>query len=310
MNTTTKKVCPEQCARRVATFLIAVSAILWLGLLGLSAHAHAASPEAEALQARYAQLAPRMAASPFDRPLTVDSGETAGVMHGEIHGELAHPFPVLAQRLTQPAAWCDVIVLHINVKGCAAHGDLVTVYSGRKTYEPLDRAYALRYGFRVAAQRPDYLRVELAANSGPLGTRDYALVLEATAIGERTFVALRYAFRPSTASRLATAGYLATAGSGKAGFTVVGHHRDGSPEWIGGVRGIVERNAMRNFLALDAWLDTRDAPVADRAVQRLQRMAALTGRYPGQLVEMPDAEYVVTKQREWRENVVPRLNVH
>ncbi|MCC6195492.1 MAG: hypothetical protein IT518_13595, partial [Burkholderiales bacterium] len=242
-------------------------------------------------------------ASPFHRPLAVDSGETAGVMHGQVHGVLAHPFPALARRMTQPAAWCDVIVLHINVKGCAARGDAVTVWSGRKAYESLDRAYALRYGFRVATQRPDYLRIELAADSGPLGTRDYALVLEATPIGERTFVALRYAFRPSVGSRLATAGYLATAGNGKAGFTVVGRRADGTPEWIGGVRGIVERNAMRNFLALDAWLETRDAPAGDRPRQRLQRMAALTERYPTQLVEMPAAEYVALKEREWRENV-------
>jgi hypothetical protein len=114
---------------------------------------------------------------------------------------------------------------------------------------------------------------------------------------------LRYAFRPSAGSRFATASYLATAGSGKAGFTVVGQRRDGSPEWIGGVRGIVERNAMRNFLALDAWLETCDAPAADRAFLRLQRMAALTERYATQLAEMPPDEYVATKQREWRENV-------
>jgi hypothetical protein len=264
--------------------------------------AHAASPEAAALYARYAQLEPQMAASAFARPLVVDSSDTGGRMQGEIHGELAHPFAPLAQRLTHPAAWCDVIVLHYNVKGCAAEGDFMTVYSGRKVYEPLDRAFPLRYRFHVAAQRADYLRVELAADNGPLGTRDYELVLEAMPIGERTFVSLRYAFRPSAGSRFATATYLATAGSGKAGFTVVGRRADGSPEWIGGVRGIVERNAMRNFLALDAWLDTCDAPLAERAMKRLLRMAALTAQYPAQLVEMPADEYVAIKQREWREN--------
>ena len=273
---------------------------LWLALPML---AGAASPEASGLLARYAALGPRMAASSFDRPLVVDSGETAGRMHGEIYGELAHPFAPIAQRLITPTAWCDVIVLHINVKGCAPQrdpgGDVVTVYSGRKVYEPLDRTYPLRYTFKVAAVRADYLRVELAALSGPLGTSDYELVLEATPIGERTFVALRYAFRPSTGSRLATASYLATVGSGKAGFTIVGRKSDGSPEWIGGVRGIVERNAMRNFLALDAWLATRDAPEAERPTRRLLRMATLTDRYPAQLVEMPASEYIAIKQREW-----------
>jgi hypothetical protein len=246
-----------------------------------------------------------MAASPFQRPLVVDSGEAAGLLRGEIQGELGHPFSALAQRIAYADSWCDVLVLHVNVKGCGARGNVVTVYSGRKHYEPLDRAFALRYTFRVAVQHADYVKVELAAAAGPLGTSDYALVLEAAPVGERTFVVLRYAFRPSAGSRLATAGYLATAGSGKAGFTVVGRRSDGTPEWVGGVRGIVERNAMRNFLALDAWLDTRDAPAADRALRRLQRMAALTERYPAQLVEMPAADYLATKQREWRENVAP-----
>jgi len=281
-------------------------ALAWLAALSLALPSlcHAAqSPEAATLVARHAALAPRMATSAFDRPLVVDSGETDGRMHGEIYGELAHPFAPVAQRLTAADAWCDVIVLHINVKGCAASGSAVTVYSGRKFYEPLDRTYALRYTFRVASVRPDYLRVELAADSGPLGTSDYELVLEATPIGERTFVALRYAFRPSVGSRLATASYLATIGSGKAGFTIVGRHKDGTPEWIGGMRGIVERNVMRNFLALDAWLATRDAPEAERALRRLERMAALTGQYPAQLVEMPVSEYVAMKERERRDNL-------
>jgi len=304
MNTTIDNARQERIAAVVARVLLVTSVVLWLGIFGGYAHAYAASPEAEALAARYSHLAPRMATSPFGRPLAVDSGESNGLMHGEIHGELAHPFPRLAHRLARPAAWCDVVVLHINVKGCAVRGETITVYSGRKHYEPLDRTFALRYDFRVTAQRADYLRVELAADAGPLGTSDYRLVLEATPIGGRTFVTLRYAFRPSVGSRVATASYLATAGSGKAGFTIVGHRRDGSPEWIGGVRGIVERNAMRNFLALDAWLATSDTPAADRALQRLHRMAALTERYALQLSEMSTAEYVATKQREWRENVV------
>ena len=151
----------------------------------------------------------------------------------------------------------------------------------------------------MSAARHDYLKVVLAAPTGPLGTRDYELTLEAMPIGGRTFVALTYAFRPSAASRLATASYLATTGSGKAGFTIVGRGNGGRPEWIG---GIVERNAMRNFLALEAWLQTRDAPVADRFERRLECMAELTARYPLQLVEMPAAEYVEIKRREWREH--------
>jgi hypothetical protein len=69
------------------------------------------------------------------------------------------------------------------------------------------------------------------------------------------------------------------------------------------LRGIVERSAMRNFLALEAWLETRDVQQGDRVERRLQCMAELTSHYPSQLVEMPAAEYVAVKQREWREHI-------
>lgn len=280
----------------------------WIAVAALYAGSADAAPDLAPLTDRYAALQARMTASPFGRPLVVDSGETDGRMHGVIHGELAHPFAPMAARLATPTAWCEVIALHLNVKGCAADGATITVYSGRKFYEPVARAHAIRYALHVAESRPDYFKVVLAAADGPLATRDYEIVLEAMPLGTGTFVALRYAFRPSVASRLATASYLATAGSAKAGFTIVGRGGDGRPQWIGGVRGIVERNAMRNFLALDAWLATCDTPAADRFERTLARMAALTDQYPVQLVEMPAAEYVAIKRQE-REDAVERARV-
>jgi hypothetical protein len=281
-----------------------VYVIAWIVTLGFFAGMPmAATPEGPTLADRYETMRPRMAASAFGRPLVVDSGELEGRLHGVIHAELAEPFAPMATRLTTPRAWCDVVVLHVNVKGCAVDGDFVTMYSGRKFYEPIARTHAIRYAFRVAAVRADYVRIVLAADAGPLGTRDYEIVLEAMPVGSRTFVAVHYGFRPSAGSRLATASYLATVGSGKVGFTIVAAGSDGRPERIGGVRGIVERNAMRNFLALEAWLQTRDVPETDRFERRLRRMAALTERYPEQLVELPAAEYTAIKRREWQEQL-------
>ena len=289
--------------RWLSSILLVAGIALLASFAGVSL---AAGPDTATLAERYELLRPRMAASPFGRPLVVDSSDDDGHMHGEIHGELDEPFTPLAARLNSAEEWCAFIALHINVKACTqertADGAFVTVYSGRKIYEPIERTYAIRYAFHIAAARHDYVKIVLAAPTGPLGTRDYELVLEAMPIGERTFLALRYGFRPSVASRVATASYLATTGRGKVGFTLIGRGSDGQPEWVGGYRGIVERNAMRNFLALEAWLQTRDVPPSDRFERRLQSMAALTARYPIQLVEMPAAEYVAIKRREWREH--------
>jgi hypothetical protein len=46
--------------------------------------------------------------------------------------------------------------------------------------------------------------------------------------------------------------YLATLGSSKVGFTVTRRQSNGQPEYIRGMRGLVERNAMRYYLAIDA----------------------------------------------------------
>lgn len=272
-------------------------------LLAVGTLAHAASPGAAALAAQHAALSARMAASPFGRPLVVDSVEGGERVGGTIRGEFEHPFAPLSARLQSPAEWCAVVVLHLNVKGCThertAEGDVVTVHGGRKEYA--SATHPIRYQFRVVSASADYLRVALVAPSGPLLTRDYALTLEAAPVGDHTFVVLEYAFRPSAASRAATAAYLATAGRAKVGFTVVGHDPSGHPVRVGGVRGIVERNAMRNFLALDAWATSLTAPAPERFERSLQRMAALTDRFATQLREMPADEYVAIKRREWGE---------
>ena len=112
---------------------------------------------------------------------------------------------------------------------------------------------------------------------------------------------VRYAYRPSFESKLATAGYLATVGAGKSGFTVVGKDRDGRAVYVGGVRGIVERNAMRQLLAVQAYLDTRAAAQRDRA--RFERFHELTEQHAEQLRELDRAEYLQLKAVEFERQV-------
>jgi hypothetical protein len=64
----------------------------------------------------------------------------------------------------------------------------------------------------------------------------------------RSFMRLHYSYAMGTAAKLATKGYLATSGSGKVGFT-----REGD-RYVRGLRGAVERNAMRYYLAVESYL--------------------------------------------------------
>ena len=259
----------------------------------------AETTSADALLAVYRELRPKLETNAFGAPVHVASSEEGKLKRGEVYGVIAHPFAQLAEVLRAPRAWCAIALLHLNIKTCTyerADGkEWLNFYSGRKFYEPPEKAHALRYVFHVESARADYLAVTLTAESGPFGTTDYRIALEATPLGTGAFVHFRYAYRPSLVSSVATSGYLATLGSGKVGFTVTGRGRDGKPEYVGGVRGIVERNAVRYYLAIQAYLD---APAPGQFEQRLLLWYDLTERYAQQLHELERAEYLEAKHKE------------
>jgi len=253
-----------------------------------------------ALTARHQALAAALAQSPFGLPLIVRSRDEGARAEGEIVGIVAHPYATFAAAFATPRAFCDAAMLHPNVKGCTnvyvAGEDRVLLNAGRKHYEPADRVYAQTFVASTQQLGNRYLRVVLRAAEGPLDTRDYVFTLEAIPAGDATFIAVRYGYSASFASRTATAGYLATAGSGRTGFSMTAA---GTP--ARGVRGVVERNAMRHYLALTSVLDTGDVPEAARAAARLDRYYTLTDRFAAQLREFERGEYVAIKTRELAE---------
>ena len=110
---------------------------------------------------------------------------------------------------------------------------------------------------------------------------------------------LSYSYRYGLAARLALQGYLATLGRDKVGFSVVGRAADGSPVHIEGLRGAVERNTLRYYLALQSHLQSRGATAgAAQLQQSLELWFSATERYAEQLHEMDRADYVAMKLKE------------
>jgi hypothetical protein len=147
----------------------------------------------------------------------------------------------------------------------------------------------------------DYFRVELSADSGPLSTRDYHIMLEAIpapGVANHTFLHLTYAYGYGAAGRLAMRTYLATVGSGKVGFTKAAESSGAEPEYVGGVRGLLERNTMRYYLAIDAYLKALSAPPDKRLQQRLNTWFNATEQYPRQLHELDRQDYLEMKHHE------------
>ena len=258
------------------------------------------------MRTRLAVLGPSLAHNPFHRPLHLESTEGSTSVSGEIAAVIDHPFAVASAALHLPAQWCDVLILHFNTKYCRPAGSaLLQVSIGKKHDQPVEDAHRFEFVFRLAARTPDYLQVRLGAAEGPMGTRDYQIVLEAVPTDDgRTFIRLSYSYSYGAAGRLAIRVYLGTAGREKVGFTLIDTERAGGPRFIGGMRGLVERNTMRYYLAIEAYLGALAAPLPQQLDKRLNDWHSGVERYPLQLHELERAEYLNLKRGEVRRQQV------
>ncbi|HEY9277303.1 MAG TPA: hypothetical protein VIO87_03795 [Methylotenera sp.] len=257
------------------------------------------------LRAKYTELTKQLNSNQFKRALYLNSMESSHDLKGEIYAVVDYPFATVNQALNNPAHWCDLLILHINIKYCNAdenkNGTTLSVNLGKKNEQPLADTYRVDFNYREIITTPDYFALELNAENGPLNTRDYRIWVEATPIkGGRTFLHFTYAYAFGLAGRLAMQGYLSTVGSDKVGFTVTGKLPDGSPNYIKGVRGVVERNTMRYYLAIDAYLAELNTPSNQQLEQRLQSWYRSTEEYPRQLHEVELNEYMAMKRDEYK----------
>ena len=267
--------------------------------------------DAATLKARYAELRERLASDQYPRPLYLESTESPNALRGDIYALFNQPYAVVGPALRDRDNWCDVLILHLNVKGCRP-GNLnaakaLHVNVGRKFDQPLADTYLFEFRYEVEAD-PAYLRVALSAGEGPLGTSDYGIILEVVALDAgRSFLHLSYAYVDSLPARMAMRSYLATIGRDKVGFSIVGRNADGQPVYIDGMRGVVERNTMRYFLAFEAYLGALSAPDQKQMEMRLDSWFTEAERYPAQLHEMERADYLDMKRREVQRQQAPAL---
>jgi hypothetical protein len=218
---------------------------------------------------------------------------------GVAYALIGHPFAQVRAALTDAGNWCDILTLHLNVKGCRASDARIALYLGKKTPQSLEDASRLAFTFSASASGQDYLQVQLAAQEGPMGTSDYRITLEAAPMDEqRTLLRFSYAYSFGVRGRLAMSGYLSTIGASKIGFTVTGTS-NGQPVYVKGVRGVVERNTMRYYLAIQTWMDALDLPADQRLEKRLAAWFEATERYAPQLHELERAEYLDMKRAEF-----------
>jgi hypothetical protein len=274
------------------------------------AGAAAASGSPEELRARFASLADKLAYNQFRRPLSMESKEGTDTVSGEIHSIVDHPFASARTTLTRPAEWCELLLLHLNTKYCRAQGDgaktVLHVNIGAKHDQPLAESHRVDFGYEVVASRADYFQVNLGADQGPMGTRAYRIALEAApAAGGKTYLHLSYSYSYGVTGRIAMQAYLASVGRNKVGFSLA--DKEGGTEeaggkqagLVGGMRGVVERNTMRYYLAIECYLGALSVPAPAREEKSLRDWFAAVERFPRQLHEIESADYLAMKRREY-----------
>ena len=280
-----------------------------LALLALATALLAAMPagaqDAASLKGRHEALRATLARNAFQRPLVLESRERENGLQGDIYARIEMPMTAVAPALTGIDHWCEILMLHLNVKQCRAGdskaGDALQLVIGQKHDQALDQAYRVEFAYRVLASTPDYLQVQLTADEGPVGTHDYRIVLEVAALdARRSFLHLSYAYGVGMMARVAMQGYLATIGRDKVGFSIVGRKANGSPLYIASTRGVIERNTMRYYLAIDAYLGALSLPPAQRFEKRLADWHSGVERYPLQLHELERSEYLGLKREQLR----------
>ncbi|MEO6018299.1 MAG: hypothetical protein ABIP46_13675 [Polaromonas sp.] len=222
---------------------------------------------------------------------------------GDAYAVLESPFSTVSATFKSPSRWCEVMMLHLNTKFCRANGDsnpaMLKMNVGRKAEQPLKDTYALEFTSRLLAASPQYLGVQLNAAQGPLGTSNYRIELQAVPLSEgKTFMHLRYSYGYGVTSRLAMQGYLATVGSDKVGFTQI--TKNSGTAYVAGMRGTVERNTMRYYLAIEAYLATLNRPAPEQLEARLKYWFDATEEYARQLHELDRNTYLTMKRDEYQ----------
>lgn len=277
---------------------VGVGLALVLGML-----APASAQDAATLRTRHASLQEKFVNNQFGRPLVLESKEASGDLKGDVFTVVDHSFSTVQHALQTPEQWCDILILHLNVKRCRATGGagkLLSLNVGRKFDQPIEDAYQLEFAFRVAAAGNDYLLVQLSADDGPLSTKNYRIQVEAIPLDtRRSVVHMSYAYGYGFAARMAMQTYLATLGRDKVGFTIVSQS-EGKPVFQSGVLGLLERNTMRYYLAIDAYLAAHAAAPGEQVERRMREWYSSTERYRQQLHEMEQAEYLDMKRKEIR----------
>jgi len=226
--------------------------------------------------------------------------------YGDVFGIINYPLEQTRDMLVYSSKWCNAAILHINVKSCVTDNlnkgnATVKLFVGDEDYLEPDDANLFQYHYQVDNTSTGYIRAALHADSGPLDTKQHQLTIEIIQINDTSsFVHYAYSADFGFITRAVLNTYLSTIGRHKVGFSNHGVDKDGNPQFITGIAGIMERNSMRYFFAFSSYLYGLNFPEEQRFYISMNHWFNYTEKYKRQLYEVKRTQYLDTKSQEYR----------
>lgn len=289
-------------------FSYAKTVISFIFLCALFLTSHVVADTSNDLLEKYDEIEDDLFENIYDIPIYLESNVIDNTMRGDVFGILHHPFETVRDALKLLENWCEIMPQHLNIKACtyqyANNQCKLSFYSGRKFYQKADDVYLLNNHFNVTTASANYFNASLMAKEGPFDTQDYKIRVQAIPLTESsTFIHFSYEYKYGFWTRIAMSGYLATLGSSKIGFTVKEMDEYNKPVYIKGTRGIIERNAIRYYFAIQSYMDSQVSPLDKRFESRISNWFDLTENYHQQLHEMNKDEYLKYKKMERQDQI-------
>jgi hypothetical protein len=271
-------------------------------LLAVLAQPAAADSAAGDLRDAYQEFRQQHGMLAPDINLSIHTRNKGSRIWTEVYGTVHGKFTTVSQALLGSRGYCEFLPPLFNLKSCVSARvdgrDLIRFYVGSKHYTSMLRTILIVAELQRVSERPDYVHVRLASVDAASTKYGYRIDIEVVPFGDDVLARVRTYYNPDRLTRIAVSTYLHTVGENKVGFTRVAVAGQDKTAYVGGMSGVIERNTVRAFMAMQAYLDTVDAPLAGRYSERLQRWFALTDRFRRQLHELGRREYISVKMRE------------
>jgi len=104
--------------KRILELIVCVTVSTGLFLFGPVCPVQPFSATPENLQNTYREIEALLNGGQFAIPMHLESLEERNALRGDVYGIIETPFMALRDALVVPANWCDIVLLHHNIKAC------------------------------------------------------------------------------------------------------------------------------------------------------------------------------------------------